>query len=331
MSIFDKYDVDEYVNSVEIPQKPKDGLILVVGSSGAGKTTILNHWGMVEEKINESKPIYKLFDSEEKAEFFLIAAGFRSVPSWRRKITQVSNGERHRAEIAVKLSKESPFIDEFTSVVDRQTARALCHSINKLKNKNMVISTCHKDVTQWLDADYIYDADLRKWLDRGSLRRNSNIEIEIRPCDTEAVWEIFKKHHYLSMSVNKSANTWAIISGSKIIGMTSVIAFPSKNWKNGWRGHRTVILPEFQGMGIGTKVSDIIADYIVSTGARYFSKTSHPAFGEHRNNSPAWRATSKNMVIRKDYKSDRKTKEDGHKLKHANRLCYSHEYIGIKT
>jgi GNAT superfamily N-acetyltransferase len=43
-----------------------------------------------------------------------------------------------------------------------------------------------------------------------------------------------------------------------------------------------VILPEFQGMGIGTAFSDAIAEIYVSRGLRYFSKTAHPSFGEHR-------------------------------------------------
>jgi GNAT superfamily N-acetyltransferase len=66
-----------------------------------------------------------------------------------------------------------------------------------------------------------------------------------------------------------------------------------------WRGHRTVILPEFQGMGIGTAFSDAIAEMYVSKGMRYFSKTAHPSFGEHREKSPLWRATSTNKKSRK--------------------------------
>lgn len=329
MSIFDKYDLIDVDESFPTPEMPDGRVILVVGGSGTGKTTIMKSWGMQSAELDVNKPIYQLFKTEQEAENFLISAGLRSVPAWKRSLSQVSNGERHRAEIAVMLSRGIKFIDEFTSVVDRCTARALCHSINNnASDKQIVLATCHKDVLQWIDFDHAYDTDSKSWIDRGLVRRETTIELSIEPCDTKKVWEIFKKHHYLSGKINKSANSWIATINGKPVAMTSVIAFPSGNWADGWREHRTVVLPEFQGMGIGSALSDAVAQHIVSTGARYFSKTSHPAFGRHRNGSAKWKATSKNMVVRNDYKLGRSTKEDGHKLQHAHRVCYSHEFVG---
>lgn len=331
MSIFDKYDLVDVSQEPKQIEIPKAGLSVLVGSSGSGKTTQLKLNNLQHIfSFNQFTPIYQLFKSEEDAEKWLIAAGLRSVPAWKRTLATVSNGERHRAEIALMLASGHCAIDEFTSLVDRDTARALCESINKNKGsfKRLVLSTCHKDVLQWLDFDFAYDLDEQSQVFRGSVRLDREINFIIRACETEKVWPIFQKHHYLSGKINKSATTFCAFIGSKPIAMASVIAFPSGNWKNGWRGHRTVVLPEFQGLGIGTALSDAVADYIVSTGARYFSKTSHPAMGEYRNKSKKWIPTSKNMVIRADYKSERKTKEDGHKAMHAHRLCYSHEYIG---
>lgn len=330
-SIFDKYDlvdVDSQINAVEIPNV---GLSVIVGSSGSGKTTQLKLNGLFEDKnYDQSTPIYKLFKSDEDAEKFLILAGLRSIPAWRRSLNEVSNGERHRAEIALDLANGARCIDEFTSLVDRDTARALCESINKSKGilSGIVLATCHKDVLQWLDFDYAYDADLKQEIERGSVRRDSTINLDVRACEPEKVWSLFKKHHYLSGKINKSANCFVAFYNDKPVAMCAVIAFPSGNWKDGWRGHRTVVLPEFQGLGIGTALSDLVADHIVSCGGRFFSKTAHPAMGLHRDKSDNWKPTSKNKVVRKDYSSDRKTKEDGHKKSHAHRVCFSHEYVG---
>ena len=49
--------------------------------------------------------------------------------------------------------------------------------------------------------------------------------------------------------------------------------------------------------------------------------------GMYRENSEKWKPTSKNKKARHDYNVDRKTKEDNHKMQHAHRVCYSHEYI----
>lgn len=329
MSIFDKYDLVDVNESIDCVKIPKHGVTLIVGSSGSGKTTILkNEFGSIDHYFDTETPIYQLFESEEAAEKFLITAGLRSVPAWKRTLSTVSNGERHRAEMALSMANGFEFIDEFTSVVDRDTARALCHCVNQSKPNRLVIATCHRDVIDWLDADYIYDTDTKSWIDRGLVRRDRELHIEIKPCDTKEVWEIFRKHHYLSGQINKSANSWVALYNGNPVAMASIISFPSGNWSDGWRGHRTVVLPEFQGMGIGSALSDTIAGWVISTGSRYFSKTAHPAMGIHRNNSPKWKPTSKNGVVRKDYKSGRKTKEDGHKFSHAHRVCYSHEYIG---
>lgn len=327
MDMFDKYDLVDIDAPIIIPKKPTNGVVLVVGSSGTGKSTILREWGMVDCSFDDSKPIHELFNDDEDAEHFLIAAGLRSIPTWKRTLSSISNGERHRAEVALLLSAGEVFIDEFTSLVDRDTARALCSSINKLDKELLILATCHRDVLKWVDFDYAYDTDSGQWLDKESIRRDSEIKLHIEPCDPKAVWEVFKRHHYLSGKINTACNAWLVTNNNKPIAMCSVLAFPSGNWSNGWREHRTVVLPEFQGMGIGSAISDLIANHIASTGARYFSKTAHPALGEHREKSPNWKATSKNKVIRNDYKTERKTKEDGHKMKHAHRSCYSHEYI----
>ena len=42
------------------------------------------------------------------------------------------------------------------------------------------------------------------------------------------------------------------------------------------REHRTVILPDFQGLGFGSRVSDGMAELLALHNKRYQSKTAHP-------------------------------------------------------
>jgi GNAT superfamily N-acetyltransferase len=329
MSIFDKYDLLDVDESITIPEITNNlGVVVVVGASGSGKTTILNKWGMKKPIIDTQKPVYKLFDSEEIAEKNLISAGLRTIPSWKRKITELSNGERHRVEVALCLASDDPFVDEFTSVVDRNTARALCHSINVSGVKNIKLASCHRDILDWIDFDSAYDTDSKCWIDRGSLRQNREVTFSVKQCSIEEAWRVFGKYHYLSSKFNKAATCYIAEIKGKCIAMTSFLAYPSGTVKDAWRGHRTIVLPEFQGMGIGNALSEAIANHIIKNGARFFSKTSHPSMGFHREKSKLWKPTSKNKKARLDYKQGRKSKEDGYKMLHSKRVCYSHEFIG---
>jgi energy-coupling factor transporter ATP-binding protein EcfA2 len=168
MSIFDKYDLHDVDEAFDIPDKPTQGLTLVVGTSGSGKSTILRSWGMGDVEYNLTTPIHELFKSEEECESLLMSCGLRSVPCWKRSLSQLSNGERHRAEIALGMSNGETIFDEFSSVVDRNTARSLSIAMRKHFDRHcmdsMVIATCHMDVEEWLTPDNIYNTDKQEWV-----------------------------------------------------------------------------------------------------------------------------------------------------------------------
>src|SRR6478609_11166548 len=115
------------------------------------------------------------------------------------------------------------------------------------------------------------------------------------------MWPYFAPHHYLSANY-AGHRAWIAVINEKPVAFSSIMAFPSGNWKNGWREHRTVVLPQFQGLGLGARMGDWTGHYVctVLTDGQgvYYSKTVHPRLGEYREASPLWRATSKNGVIR---------------------------------
>ena len=106
---------------------------------------------------------------------------------------------------------------------------------------------------------------------------------------------------------------------------------------NCYREHRTVVLPDFQGMGIGSRLSEAVAQVFVDAGGRFFSKTAHPAFGEYRNASSKLRATAYNQADRQGYarlvgkEQGAYARSDDLLQKHMGRVCYAHEYIGDGT
>lgn len=144
-----------------LPKKFKLGVI--VGSSGSGKSTLLSKFGSEESpKWDPNKSIISHFESPDEAISKLGAVGLNTVPSWYKPYHVLSNGEKFRADLARKI-KSHAVIDEFTSVVDRNVAKAASVSFSRyLKNndvENVIVSTCHRDILDWLEPDWVIDTD----------------------------------------------------------------------------------------------------------------------------------------------------------------------------
>jgi len=339
-----KYDVKDYVETpVTIPDLPREGIVLIVGTSGSGKSTILRSLGEhTQPKIEFYNTVIENFSSPERGEELLLASGLRSIPAWFRTPHTLSNGEHHRFEMAMALDQGITTIDEFTSVVDRDTAKSLALSVRQWFNKNpgvLYIASCHRDIIDWLDPDWVYDTDLQVLDNRRALHRLGRrppITLTIRGTGPE-MWRSFSKYHYLDTRMSRSVHCYVGLIGDKPVAFHAAIHSTNRDIHSYWRGHRTVVLPEFQGMGIGTAFSDAIAQIYVDRGMRYFSKTAHPSFGEHRQKSPLWRATSTNLKSRLSsylLKDGTARKMPGYggttTARDAGRVCYSHEYIGPK-
>ena len=341
-----KYDIGDYQESpVDVPNLPTDGIVLIVGTSGSGKSTILRSLGKVKTPVvPQDVDVISSFSSPERGEELLLACGLRSIPTWFRPPGTLSNGEYHRFEMALALDQGIATVDEFTSVVDRDTAKSLALSVRKFYDRRgttdpLYIASCHRDIIEWLDPEYVYDTDLCVLENRRSLLRlgtRPELVLTIKSASVD-YWRYFSKYHYLDTAISRSAHYYVLLLGDKPIGFHAAIHSTNRDIHSYWRGHRTVVLPEFQGMGIGTQFSDAIADVYVSRGLRYFSKTAHPSFGEHRERSPLWRPTSMNKKSRvgsylnKDGTARKMAGYGGTTtVRDAYRVCYSHEYIGKK-
>lgn len=137
---------------------------------------------------------------------------------------------------------------------------------------------------------------------------------------------MFKNHHYLSGEISKASRCWVGVWNNQVVCFGASMTMPSGTLKNAWRGHRTVVLPDFQGMGIGVRFSDALGQIHIEGGKRYFSRTAHPRMGYYRENSPLWKATSKNRKLRTDITHNNIF--NNHYCDNK-RVCFSHEYIGL--
>lgn len=313
------------VPSMIPPQNYSLGLI--VGGSGTGKSSLLKHFGGVSNHTwDSSKAVASQVEPQA-----LMRLGLSSIPSLCRPYHILSEGEKHRADIARALTLGVSVIDEFTSTVHRDLARTICIGLRRWVDKNkgqrLVLATCHEDVAEWLEPDWVFNTNTGLLVEGRSERRP--LKLEIYPCSVKA-WSTFSNHHYLTGKINAGARCWLGVIDNKPVAFGSALALPHPTIKKAWREHRTVVLPDYQGMGLGSKLSNYIASLFLNEGCRYFSKTAHPAFGEYREASPLWVATSKNKMSRQDYlKAEGDVKYSAElRRKNAGRFCYSHEFVG---
>lgn len=159
------------INNINIPDKWNIGLIY--GASGSGKTTLAyNLFGkdIFNNKLNEEKSIIDQLPGElsyEECANILNGIGLNSVPCWIRPIKTLSNGQKARAEAAFLICTQNfVCIDEWTSVVDRTVAKAMSVCINKFAkktNKQIILLSCHYDILEWLQPDWVIDCNKQKF------------------------------------------------------------------------------------------------------------------------------------------------------------------------
>jgi GNAT superfamily N-acetyltransferase len=301
------------------------GVGVIVGASGTGKSTLLKSFGKSSVVIWESKKsIASHFETPQEANEKLSAAGLMSVPEWIKPFSALSNGQQFRAGLA-RCLKNNAIIDEYTSVIDRNVAKAASTSmaryVRKNKIKGIVLATVHRDILEFLEPDWVIDTDRGEWTSGRYLQR-PELVLEIRSC-SNLLWSYFAKHHYLSESLNKASHNYMALWEGQLVGFASVMAYPSGTVQNAFREHRLVVHPDYQGFGFGPRISEAVARHYTENGKRFFSKTSHPRLGEYRDQSPVWRPTSKNHMRRTDGKATKSRWELNNE-----RWSYSHEFIG---
>lgn len=312
---------------------------LIVGPSGCGKSTVARHlWA--EEMARSAQldwPTDKcVLDgfpqgmSIKDIVELLSGVGFSAPPNWLRPFRVLSQGEQFRVTMARVLAEmpQLAVVDEFTSVVDRTVAQIGSSAIAKAvrrRNQKFVAVSCHSDIIDWLDPDWIFRPDERKF---GWRLLQGRPTIDLQVCRVHhSAWSRFHQYHYLTSTINKSAVCFCAFWKGRPVAFDAWLSFfgKLKDDRKARRGHRTVCLPDYQGVGIGNALFTFAASLWKGLGYRAFSATGHPAEIAHRKRSELWRMTRGPGFTARDTGRHARWMA---KSRASSRLTASFEYVG---
>jgi ABC-type transport system involved in cytochrome c biogenesis ATPase subunit len=353
------FNVDSGANfslDADLPIDDDDWKIgLVVGPSGSGKTSIgrkiLGDGALYDPAGWGEGPIIDAispggdFNAVTAA---LAAVGLGSVPSWLRPYPVLSNGEKFRADLA-RIICEAPdrvVIDEFTSVVDRQIAKMGALAFQKAwrrtaKGKKCVLLSCHYDITEWVEPDWVFDTATGTYSGRGLWRR-PKFDLEIYQTNWR-FWGLFEPHHYLKMPKMVAATNYV---GTVEGQLVAHVAFATRPGLREARACRLVIMPEWQGAGVGMRFLNEVCQLWLEGKNRYgipmptMFHTSHPGLCAALRRDKKWvqisamlyggnKVRSQQSIIRSALKSGAESPGSGGYGGHL-RAVQGFRYLGVR-
>ena len=286
---------------------------VVVGPSGSGKTSIgarvFGPRALWRPRWPKDAPIIDAIapgDAFDMVPAALSAVGLGSVPAWLRPYQVLSNGEQFRADLA-RLIAERPrqaVVDEFSSVVDRQIAQVGAMAFAKAWRRGpgqAVLLSCHYDVLDWIEPDWIFDTATGAFerAEAGRrLRRRPAIEFDLWETDRRH-WPAFEPHHYLKLPAMIAATYYVATVGGQLVAHVAVGTRPGMVEA---RACRLVVMPEWQGAGIGLRFLQAVCERWRRGENRHGIKvptlfhTSHPGLCAALRRAPQWTQVSASLV-----------------------------------
>ena len=288
---------------------------VIVGPSGSGKSSIGRHfWPGVRiadlaAGWPSDKPIVDAIAPDgdfDRVTASLAAVGLGNVPAWLRPFPVLSVGEKFRAGVA-RVIADPPqriVIDEFTSALDRQIAKfgalAFAKAWRRLTDgQQCLILTCHRDILDWIQPDWVFDTATGKYSSAEGVQR-PRIVLDIHQTDWR-YWPLFEPHHYLKRPPMIASRCYVGTVDGELVCHLGVSCRNKGKGGLEARVARLVVMPEWQGAGIGTKFLNRICEMNLTgeDGARFPGRpvttlihTSHPGLAASLRRDRRWRQIS---------------------------------------
>ncbi|UOP10139.1 hypothetical protein [Pseudomonas palleroniana] len=315
---------DGWMESLSELDIPQDGITLITGASGVGKSLLLKnisqHFSEVKQAplhINLEKPIAELISFEDTGEVirYLSKFGLGEPRILVGSFPQLSDGQKERFLIALALIQGmGPLIlDEFTTRLDRRTAQVVAVNVGKLlrsSKQGAFIASCHDDIASYLKPDTHIELftngnhriSQKKWKNT-NISKSLGIEIKIGTIED---YKKLSRYHYENDNPNDIYmleplidHVVAAYSKKELVGVNLCIRpwpkafdiFPefSELNKHILQSFRVIVHPQYRGIGL-TNALDIIPNPNTRTLLSWSTFSSYYSFpilaNYQRSNSP---------------------------------------------
>lgn len=281
---------------VDVPSNDEPWSVgLIVGPSGSGKSTVMRQvYGEPPALKWEKASVVDDFDAKLSIKEIVdacSAVGFNTIPAWMRPERVLSNGERFRVDVARRLLEmpDPIVVDEFTSVVDRQVAQVGSHAIQRyVRNakRKFVAVTCHYDVIDWLQPDWVLDMATQQ-LTRRSVQPRPRVECVVGRIPY-AAWAVFAPFHYMTADLHRAARCFGLWANGRLAAFAGVLHRPHAHATNIKGISRLVTLPDWQGLGLAFALVDTLGAAYTALDMRLHMTPAHPALTRSFDRSSRW-------------------------------------------
>jgi GNAT superfamily N-acetyltransferase len=185
-------------------------------------------------------------------------------------------------------------VDEFTSVVDRQVAQIGSHAVQKRVRRDkrqFVAATCHYDVIEWLQPDWVFEPATMSFT-RRSLRRRPDLNLTIERIPY-AAWQMFAPFHYLTGELHRAAKCFGLFVDNRLAAFAGMLHFPHPKVRDIMKCSRLVTLPDWQGLGLAMVLVENVGALYKAMGKRVRTYPAHPALIRSFDKSPRWSLEAK--------------------------------------
>ncbi len=152
-----------------------------------------------------------------------------------------------------------------------------------------MLLSCHYDILEWIEPDWVFDTSTGRFTGR-ALWRRPRFDLSIHKTGWE-FWPMFEPHHYLKLPRMICADCFVgTVAGEPVCHVAASPKFQTGHM----RACRLVVMPEWQGAGVGLRFLDAVCEMQLRGENRWGRKcqtlfhTSHPGLAAALRRSPRW-------------------------------------------